>query len=280
MIDDERNTGKYPTVGLEVIETVKNLRISNDVLDHVKDTQLRLKENYLDVICSFSGTNPGLKEYLNAIKASDIMNNQTMEKESSFLVGLYMQTNKQSAIDKLIRKLKTKGIITDKDIINIHGTLLYGTSCENDEKVRTHNYKFVGRKYQSGKVEIDYFVIDHEDIPEANRALAEIYNKPLGIEEVDSNIFLRPFIVHGLFGALQIFEDGNTRMGRIMQHTLMWQLINEQMGFDFEQLPIYATRAYYPMREKCREKIKNIVVENNDQAWSDWFHFNLDRIED
>lgn len=280
MIDEARNSGKYPTVSLNIIETVRNLKISDDVLDHVKDTQACLKQNYLDEIYSFSSKNPGLKEYLNAIKVSDIMDNQTMEKENSFLLGLYMQTNKQSAIDKLIRKLKTKGVITNKDIVNIHDTLLYGTSSESDEKVRSHNYKFVGRKFQSGKVEIDYFVLNYQDIPEANRQMAEIYNNPLGIEDIDSNVFLRPFIIHGLFGALQVFEDGNTRMGRLMQHSLMWELINEQMGFSFDQPPIYATRAYYPLREKCREKIKNIVVENNDQAWCDWFHFNLDRIED
>jgi len=280
MIEEERSTGKYPTVSLDVIQTDKNLKLSDDVLEHLNDTQACLKENYLDVIASFEGTKPGLREYLNSIKLSDIMDNQTMEKENSFLLGLYMQTNKQSAIDKIIKKMKSKGMITANDIINIHNTLLYGTSSENDEKIRSHNYKFVGRKYKSGKIEIDYFVLDYKDIKEATRALADIYNQPLEIENIDSNVFLRPFIIHGLYGALQIFEDGNTRMGRLMQHALMWKLINEQMGFSFAQPPIYATRAYYPMREKCREKIKNLVVENNNEAWCDWFHFNLDRIED
>ena len=280
MIEEERKTGKYPTVTLDVLEKVKNLKVSDDVLEHVSDTTKCLKESYLDVITEFKHTNPGLKEYLNAIKAADIIDNQKMEKENSFLIGLYMQTKKEAAIDKLIKKLKTKGIITGKDIVNIHDTLLFGTSSENDERVRSHNYKFVGRKFQSGKVEIDYFVLDYKDIPAATKGLADVYNNPLGNEKIDSNIFIRPFVVHGLLGALQVFEDGNTRMGRIMQHTLMWQLINEQMEYDFEQPPIYATRSYYPMREKCREKIKNIVVQNDDDAWNDWFHFNLDRIED
>ena len=280
MIEEERKTGKSPTVTLDVLEKVKNLKVSDDVLEHVSDTIKCLKESYLDVITEFKHTNPGLKEYLNAIKAADIIDNQKMEKENSFLIGLYMQTKKEAAIDKLIKKLKTKGIITGKDIVNIHDTLLFGTSSENDERVRSHNYKFVGRKFQSGKVEIDYFVLDYKDIPAATKGLADVYNNPLGNEKIDSNIFLRPFVVHGLLGALQVFEDGNTRMGRIMQHTLMWQLINEQMEYDFEQPPIYATRSYYPMREKCREKIKNIVVQNDDDAWNDWFHFNLDRIED
>lgn len=280
MIDDERKTGKYPTVGLEVVEKVKNLKISDDVLEHVDETSKRLREVYLDEIEEFRDHVPGLKEYLNSIKVGDIMDNQKMEKENSFLIGLYMQINKQTAIDKLIKKLRTKGVITNKDIVNIHDTLLYGTSSENDEKVRSHNYKFVGRKYQSGKIEIDYFVIDYKDIPEATNAIANYFNNPVGNSDIDSNVFLRPFIIHGLFGAVQMFEDGNTRMGRIMQHALMWQLINEQMGYDFEQPPIYATRSYYPMREKCREKIKNIVVNNDDEAWNDWFHFNLNRIED
>ena len=40
------------------------------------------------------------------------------------------------------------------------------------------------------------------------------------------------------------------------------------------------SRSYYPFREQYREKITNIVVENNQEGWNNWLHFNLNRIED
>ena len=94
------------------------------------------------------------------------------------------------------------------------------------------------------------------------------------------NVYLQPFLIHGLMGGLQIFSDGNTRMGRIMQHALIWQLINEKMQFNFEMPPMYATRSYYPVRFQYREKIAKLVNDGSNKTWNDWFDFNLDRIED
>lgn len=269
-----------PTATLKIIDEIEKIKVSEDVIDHIANTTMCLQKNYLDILMELKDTNPGLKEFLNSIKVNDIIDNQKMEKENSFLIGLYMQTNKQSAIDKLTKKIKTKGIITEKDIVNIHHTLLYGTSSENDIEQRDNNFKFTGRKFQNGKIEIDYFAIDYKDIPDALKKLTNIYNNPTGNPDIDTNVFLKPFIIHGLFGALQLFEDGNTRMGRLMQHALMWIELNKQMGYSFELPPIYATRSYYPMRTQCREKIKNIVIQNNSDIWNEWFHFNLNRVED
>ena len=87
-------------------------------------------------------------------------------------------------------------------------------------------------------------------------------------------------MIHGLFAALQMFNDGNTRMGRLIQHVLMWKLVNEQTEFSFDKPPIYATRSYYPFRGEYRSKIASLVIDNNNEAWEKWFDFNLKRIED
>ena len=109
--------------------------------------------------------------------------------------------------------------------------------------------------------------------------IVNLYNDRLEHEGFD-NVYLQPFLIHGLMGGLQIFSDGNTRMGRIMQHALIWQLINEKMQFNFEMPPMYATRSYYPVRFQYREKIAKLVNDGSNKTWNDWFDFNLDRIED
>ena len=43
---------------------------------------------------------------------------------------------------------------------------------------------------------------------------------------------------------------------------------------------VYATRQYFPYRNQYRDLIKNIAVQNNEEAWDEWFSFNLRRIQD
>ena len=96
--------------------------------------------------------------------------------------------------------------------------------------------------------------------------------------EID--ILLKPLIVHGLIAALQMFEDGNTRLGRVIQSIELWHLSNQFLETKLPQPALYMSRSYYPFREQYREKITNIVVENNQEGWNNWLHFNLNRIED
>lgn len=270
-------SGKYKVAGLDLFQDFSKIEISDSLIDHLLYTKSLLND-YLNEIMDLKDKTPGLMEYLNALKAGDVVDNQSLEKENSFLIGLYLQVGKENALDKIIRYTKENSKITSLDIYKVHKSLLYGTSSECEELVRTKNQKFVGR-FENGMRIIDYFPIDYKECEEAGKKIAQLYNSRLSGEKFD-NVFLQPFIIHGLFGALQIFSDGNTRMGRIMQHTLMWQLINEKTEFNFELPPIYATRSYYPYRGEYRSKISELVINNNSESWNDWFEFNLKRVED
>lgn len=270
-------SGLYSVAGLNMFDIVEKLEISENLSLHLEYTEEILFE-FLSELVELDGKEPGLSEYLKAIKAGDVIDNQLLEKENSFLIGLYHNLSRETAIDNLINLSKANRQLTGNDIFKLHNTLLTGTSSSNTESIRTKNTKFVGR-FVNGERVIDYFPIDYKEVIEASNKLAELYNSRLSKETFD-NVFFQPFLIHGLVGALQIFNDGNTRMGRVMQHALMWQLINEKTKFNFELPPIYATRSYYPNRGKYREKIANLVKENNNQAWNDWFDFNLNGIED
>jgi len=270
-------SGLYSVASLEMFDILEQLEPTDNLLSHLEYTKELLNE-YFNELMEFKDERPGLIEFLKAIKTRDMSDNQSIEKEHPFLIDLYSQMPVETAMDKLIKYAKNGKIMTDKNILLLHSTLLYGTLSDNEEKIRNRNDKFVGRVV-NGERMIDYFPIDYKDIREALKKLAELYNCRLSGDVYD-NVFFQPFLIHGLYGALQLFNDGNTRMGRIMQHSLMWQLINERTDYDFDLPPIYATRSYYPLRCKYRELIAMLVKENNAEAWNKWFDFNLDRVED
>lgn len=270
-------SGKYKIAGLDMFDMVDKIKLSDKLKGHLKDAEYYFYD-YLNDISILGDSKPGLNEYLNAIKAGDIIDNQSLEKENSFLIGLQMQVQREAAIDKIIRYAKEGKEITKKDILRVHNTLLRGTSSEDNKLVRDKNDKFVGHFEGNDRI-IDYFPIDYKNINVALERLADLYNARLSGETYD-NVFIQPFLIHGLYGAVQVFSDGNTRFGRIMQHVLMWQLINERTEFNFDLPPIYATRCYYPFRGKYRGLITDLVKNNDEEAWNNWFLFNLNRIED
>lgn len=276
-INAAMQSGLYSIAGLNMFDNLEKIEISENLSLHLEYTEELLYE-FLEELMELSGKTPGLSHYLEAIKKGDVIDNQSLEKENSFLIGLYYNLSRETAIDKLIKYYKSNKEITGKDLFELHSTLLTGTQLSDTDSIRTQNNKFVGR-FINGERIIDYFPIDYKETAEAANRIAKLYNSRF-TEYPFNNIFFQPFLIHGLIGALQIFSDGNTRMGRVMQHALMWQLINEKTKFNFELPPIYATRSYYPNRGKYREKITTLVKENNNQAWNDWFDFNLNGIED
>lgn len=277
VIEEAIASGKHSIASLEIFDIIKNIDVSDKLIKHLDYTTEILTE-HLGEISELKDRKPGLNEYLKALKVGDIVDNQSLEKENSFMIGLYMQVKKENAIDKLIKILKQKGEISGTDISRVHNTLLYGTSSEDINLVRNKNDKFVGTVDNNG-IQIDYLPIDYRDIKIALEELAKLYNSRASSDYLD-NLLFQPFLIHGLFGVFQIFNDGNTRMGRLMQHALLWQLINEITDYNFDNPPIYATRSYFPYRGEYRDRIASLVIDNNSEAWNKWFDFNLNRIED
>ena len=274
---EARESGLYSVASLDMFNILDNLDISDKLYSHLQYMKGLLFE-YLDEVMELDNIKPGLNEFLKALRIGDVVDNQRLDEQNSFLVGLYMQLSRETAIGKLIKYAKTGKMITGNDVFNLNSTLLYGTSSYDVDSVRSENNKFVG-KFIDGERIIDYFPIDCLYVREAADRIASLYNVRLTGDKYD-NVFLQPFLIHGLLGGLQIFNDGNTRMGRVMQHALLWQLINERTKFNFDMPVVYATRSYYPLRYKYRDDITKLVTDGDNYAWNNWFDFNLNIIED
>lgn len=276
-IRDARESGLYSVANLDMFNILDSLDIFDCVFSHMEYVDSLLKE-YLEEIESLGNDNNGIIEYLRALRVGDVVDNQNLENKNSFLIGLYSKITRETAMGQLIKFANDGRMVTNSDFFDIHHILLTKTSSSGVDSIRMDNDKFVGR-IVDGKPEFDYFPIDCCHVMEATDKIIDLYNNRLS-KDIFDNVYLQPFLIHGLLSGLQIFSDGNTRMGRIMQHALIWQLINEKTDFNFIMPPLYATRSYYPVRFQYRKEIANLVSDGSNKNWNAWFDFNLDRIED
>lgn len=272
-IEEVINSGKYPIAGLNLLNHLETIEIFDTTKDHIEYT-MELYKNYLTNIQKIP-ENYKIK-FLETLKAAEIMDNQKLEAENSFLISLYMTVMGTNSIDEMIKLNNEK--ITSKKIIEIQSLLLQGTTSNKKEITgyRKNNRSYVGT-IKNGIRNIQYFPINYTEIEEAVNKFIIYYNKATTKEE---DIFIKPFIIHGIMSALQLFEDGNTRLSRLFQHIKLWEMTNEKLKCNLPLPAIYISRSYYPYRTEYREKIKNIVVNDNIDSWNDWFNFNLNRLED
>lgn len=266
--------GNTPIVDLSIFDYLDILKPSDNLKGKIEYT-IEEYEELLKMIKSL----PALLQtkYLLTSKNADIIDNQVLEQEDSFLMSLQREIEPISALDQTIDHY---GKEFDKEtFIKIHDDLLSGTSSEDKVGLRDNNLKFVGT-WENNERKIQYFPIISDDVEEALRIFLAYYNANINNVQNEYDAILKPIVYHGLIAALQLFNDGNTRFARTIQHVEMWGMLNKIVEEKIE-LPItYATRQYFPFRNKYRELIKNIAIEGNEEAWYDWFNFNLLRLQD
>ena len=268
-----------PIVKMNIFDVLDNY-VPSERIEYTKDLYVELYDKLSEY------TDDEKLMFLKALKESDIIDNQSIEKEDSFLIALRRNFESVFSIDLLLEKVNNNEYISKEDFINIHDTLLIGTSSENKLGLRDNDLKFVGSyqfnpqtKYFYENRAISYFPLKHTEIDAALDKFLNFYNS--GIRPNDKyDVILLPMVCHGLIATLQLFKDGNTRYGRLFQNVLLHKLANDELNIDLELPLVYATRQYAAYREEYRKKIENIVLNNNAEAWEDWFSFNLKRIQD
>jgi Fic family protein len=109
--------------------------------------------------------------------------------------------------------------------------------------------------------------------------ILDYYNNPANEKTLD-DIFIKSIIIHGLVASYQMFDDGNTRLARLLQHVKMFKLTNQLTDHKLILPSLYATRTYYPHRTEYRNLIKELVINTGTESWNNWISFNLKRIED
>ncbi len=272
-IDELRKKGIYPIASLKLFDEVKNLVI----YDYCIERELEILDKYIEYINNIYSLKETVQEkYLNSIKVQEVMDTQLLEKEDSYLLALYLMTKKECAMDYFFNDPLSMDITRNK-IINAHKRLLEGTSSSEyaTKDYRTDNNAFVAI-CQDGNVKIRYFTIDFKDIETAINNLTVYYNGNLH----NQYTLIKPILIHGLVGAIQLFDDGNTRLGRMLQNIKIYELTNKNLDINLSLPALYNSRSYKDYRTQYREKLGAMVVEPGEETWNKWINFNLNRIED
>ena len=272
-----------PIVKLNIFDILDGYTPSEYIKNQVEYT----KELYLDLVAKLREFPKEDQEiFLKTLKESDIIDNQTIEKEDSFLIALQRNFESTFSVDLLLDKISSKEKISKEEFVKIHDVLLLGTSSENKLGLRDNDLKFVGSyeinpqtKFSFGNRAISYFPLRHTEIDTAINKFLNFINSGIRPNN-DYDIALIPIACHGLISTLQLFKDGNTRYGRLFQSVLLNEFINNELGLNLSLPLVYATRQYAAYRGEYRKKIENIVLHNDEKAWEEWFDFNLKRIQD
>ncbi len=267
-----RNSGKFPIASLKVFDSIRKLDVSDYILSHHQST-VELYQEYLNSIYDLDSK----KQYpfLKTVKLMEAIDNQALEKEDSFLICIYEQMDKESAIDYVLKRANP--ILDKKTFIEGHKVLLQGTKSEDlsNKDYRDDNTAYVGYLDQ-GKLVINYFPISYTEIDEAIDQMLEFYNS----DRLDDLLFLKSQVIHGIIASLQMFSDGNTRYARILQNIKLAELTNKTMEQSLQSPALFGTRSYFPFQYDYRKLIWDLAKEPNNDHWDNWFKFNLNRAED
>ncbi len=270
-IQELRASKSVPIVNLEIFDSLKKLKFHDTTLNHYIDT-IEMYKEYLNKVLEL----PDVKQdiYLKTIEMMESIDNQVLENEDEFLINLYMRMGKESAYEYL---LKDNFKLTKENFIEGHKKLLLGTSSEKfaDKDFRTDNDIYVGY-IDKGQVIVEYLPISYTLIEEAIERLLDFYH----CDMFDEYLFFKAQIIHGLVVVLQMFHDGNSRYGRILQNLKVGELTNKILEYSFIWPPFYSTKAYIPFRYDYRMLIKELAINPPIDQWNKWFNFNLNRVED
>jgi len=274
-IEEMRNSGNYPIVNLTIFDTVRDLQLDDYTLEREQELIDRYKE-YLNTILSIKLT--PRKKYLKTIKLQEIIDTQMLEKEDSYSIAQSLQDNDKSAIDYLVKAQRFPNTtLTKRKIVGLNKKILTGTQSSIYTKYdyREDDTSYVVKRVK-GEPTVHYFSLPCSDIEEGIMNLTLYYNGNLHEEYT----LLKPMIIQGLVGSLQMFYDGNTRSARTLQSVKLYELTEKNLKKYFPNPPIYISSSYLHFRDQYRQKIGEIAINPNDETWIQWLNFNLNRFED
>ncbi len=230
--------------------------------------------DYIDIIDKFD--NKLLEKFLYTLKQMELLNNQQAEQENSLLISIYNNMHKENSLDRMIKILNQKDKLTKEELKDLHKLLMMGTKNESETNdFRNDDNKFVGSFNIDGTKNIDYIPISYKEIDKCMSYVIDIINY-----QNINDPFIKSFVIHALISVLQPFDDGNTRLSRLIQHGKIWKDTNKIFSKKFEKPILYLSKNYLLTRGNYRELLANLAREEDNYAWNKWFNYNLNMVDE
>jgi len=258
----------------KVVESIDKLQISNRINERLHETHA----NYLSFLRKLLSLDEKvLKLYLKTVKNRELINNQETELEQSFLIELYLNSQRKDSIDIAMQNF-ADGNITKEELKKLHRIVIKNSVDDDPENYnfRQDNEKWVGYFGTGGAKRIDYYPPDYTDIDGMLDYILEFLNDDESARDINQTL-VKPFVVHGFLGYLQAFGNGNTRLARVLQHGKIWHMTSVQDGILLPSPAMYLSKNYLQTRPQYRNLLKEIA---NSQNWDDWLLYNLNMFDE
>lgn len=264
------------------MKNIRNLKVYDSTMFHLDDV-ISMYNEYIEKINNMSDLQR--KTFLRIIEDNELIDNQTVENENSFLVTFYSKLEKQHSLNYL-KTMFSKKNTSVEEVNHLHSIMINGSSADEPQNHRyrdgshpSDDQRWVGYYDSNNKPVVEYVPIPSNMVMQEMKSLIDYVND-LSDNSIFSNIFIKPMIIHAEMAVMQPFGDGNTRTARLLQYGDMWKLTNEQSSNHVLKPVLYLSDRYKIYRRDYRTYIKNIAVQKDDDAWNKWFDFNLNMIDE
>lgn len=260
-----------------------NIKLKENVKDHMLYT-LEEYKNYLESLKEIEKMDPQLaKSFFRLLKINELKASQQMESEDSFLIdiglGPILDGSEKSSID-----IVTKYILKDKSLNNerlekIHRIILRGTSDDKEKnyKIRTSKEDTYISEISNG-IERTLYVAPKSE--EVNSYLNYLYAFLDNNTNNELDVFLIPFLVHFYISALQPFNNGNTRLARLIQYGDIFKVSRKLLDYNLKQPALFLSKNYQLNCGNYRKMIADIVLDPSDENFNKWVNYNLDMTDE
>lgn len=260
-----------------------NIKLKENVKDHMLYT-LEEYKNYLESLKEIEKNDPQLaKSFFRLLKINELKASQQMESEDSFLIdiglGPILDGSEKSSID-----IVTKYILKDKGLNNerlekIHRIILRGTSDDKEKnyKIRTSKEDTYISEISNG-IERTLYVAPKSE--EVNSYLNYLYVFLDNNSNNELDVFLTPYLAHFYISALQPFNNGNTRLARLIQYGDIFKVSRKLLDYNLKQPALFLSKNYQLNCGNYRKMIADIVLDPSDENFNKWVNYNLNMTDE
>ena len=258
---NNRNTAKVPYFPLE--EYVKNIKIEENVLNHMEDTSQKFDE-YLKKLSEY-GNYSILYYWLDSLYNEIIFSNNI----ENHRIARSLIFNDEVFFESLN--------ISHNRIKQIHKYIT------EDDKLMDYRHQDVRvSSFNNGKEDIFWYGANYEDIPKFMKDFINIYKRG-SLSVLDNNPFLKSSLMHFLFVRIHPFLDGNGRTARMIHNIKFTQLINNAYKSNLRICPLNLSQSILLNKVTYVNKINSIYFDlehDCNTEINDWFDFILDMADE
>lgn len=258
----------------QMFESIEKLEIEKDVLEFMDE----IESTYIQYLMAVKDLGDCGEEFLSAFQRCDFRSSLGLDNVTTISDAYSTENAENISVEEELKELvgrigKTRNL-NAKDINDLHTVLMYSNPNKIAE-IGMHRTTPVTVGYFDNK---EYNVIYNppapSEVPLLMEELLDFYNEEMTNDDFQRP-FLKPAIIHAFTYLIQPYQDGNKRVGRMLQSLNTWNLTKERYNIKIKSPAMYLSGEYKVSRTGYFDKINNIQENNfNNESWNTWLNYN------